>query len=195
MFPHPAARILLWCMAAGALQRFAPAAVLITGLLLAPMLHRHGATDRFLRLLRRVRWLLAALLLVFALSAAWGSEGLGAGLVEGLTQVARLVVTLALLALLLATTTWPETLGGLSYLLRALRLAGLDAERAAVRMALTLHYCESVRPGPDWRHWGAELQAAAPAVRPDVKRSAPMAPADLAAVAVGAAILAGALAL
>lgn len=196
MFPHPAARIILWCLAVFALQHLSPPALLLAALLLAAQLTGGGA-EVFLRLLRRTRWLLATMLLVYALSASGGaSDGvaaLGAGLAAGGMQIARLVMTLAVLALLLASTPAPDLLEGMSCLLQPLCRIGVNTDRFAVRVALTLHYCDAARPAADWRLWAEQLQAPAPRWHVPPPSGARMGRADVAAVAGGAALLVAAL--
>lgn len=109
----------------------------------------------FLVLLRRARWLLLSMLLIYAFSTpgeyiphmpdAWAPtyEGLRAG---GL-QMARLVAMLAALSLLLATSNREDIMAGIYLLLQPLRPLGLDPERFAARLWLTLHYVETMPKG------------------------------------------------
>lgn len=157
--PHPAARLLVWGAAAVAVQALqdlplyvsATAAVALAALLSAA---------RLLRLLRRTRWLLLAIALLFGFSTPGVllAPDLGAfsptadGLHLAATHLARLLAVLASLALLLELTP-PEALVGALYavLAPAARL-GLDRSRIAVRLMLVMRYAESARAGA-WREW------------------------------------------
>lgn len=104
----------------------------------------------FLKLLKRVRYILLFLFMVYAFntpgeyvssdyfSIAPTYEGIAAGTEQAL----RLAAILAGLALLLVTTDRDQLLAGLYYLARPFRCSGLDPERFAVRLWLTLYYVE-----------------------------------------------------
>ncbi len=156
--PHPAARILLWCGWAVAVEQaafpFLPflAVATVTAFLFAPV--RHEAW----RLLRRTRWLMAVLLLTYAYSLPgtlvwpsleWMSPSLE-GLQQGALRVGRLVLLLAGLAVLLAYTSRPRLIYGLYVLARPLAWIGFDRRAFAVRLGLTLDYVEHA---PKPAHW------------------------------------------
>ncbi|MBI4937217.1 MAG: hypothetical protein HY846_03205 [Nitrosomonadales bacterium] len=148
--PHPAALIFLWICLTLALQSLQAAALLLAGL---PLLLAAGllAGRRLLTLLRRTRWIMLSLLLVYAYAtpgeAVWPTlaqfsptlEGMG----DGLLQLCRLLFALAGLSVLLGLLTQQQLVSGLYTLSYPLRYAGLSRERLAVRLALTLHYAES----------------------------------------------------
>ncbi len=108
------------------------------------------STRKLMQLLRRTRWIMLSLLLVYAyatpgqpLLAMLGTfspsrEGLG----DGVLQLARLLVALAGLAILLGRLHRQQLIAGLYTLLAPLQLLGVSRERVAVRLALTLHYAE-----------------------------------------------------
>ena len=110
---------------------------------------RHSA--QYLKLLRRSRWLLISLILVYAFvtPGAAAVAVLGAyspsreGLLSGGLQALRLISLLATLALLLATTSRDRILAGLYFLLRPFTWIGVDIDRVAARIWLTLHYAEN----------------------------------------------------
>lgn len=143
-----------------------------TGLLLAiaalPLLGR-AVLVRWLRLLRRARWLLLTLLLVLAWGVPgeplWEQAGRIAPTYEGLaeagTQVGRLVLVLAAVASLLETTPIERLMAGAHVLLRPLAGLGLDINRAVVRLSLALHYAEQM-PGRDWKNVLSPIECAAP---------------------------------
>lgn len=111
---------------------------------------RFPALGEWMKLLRRVRYILLFLLLVYACNtpgeyvASWHFPITPTyeGIVSGLEQVLRLAAILAGLALLLAMTSRDQLIAGLYWLARPLRFAGIDAERFAVRLWLTLYYVE-----------------------------------------------------
>lgn len=146
---HPAAQILTWCMLVAAMQVLASGILLIAAglvLLCAFAVSRH----KFMQLVRRTRWIMLSLLLIYAYSTPGQAlpESLGAfgptreGLADGVLQLARLLAALAGLAILLDRLHRQQLIAGLYTLFAPLRLIGLSRERLAVRLALTLHYAE-----------------------------------------------------
>jgi energy-coupling factor transport system permease protein len=80
------------------------------------------------------------------------------GLREGGMQMLRLVLMLAAISLLLATTDRSRLMSGLYWLLQPLRFFRIDPARFAARLWLTLHYVETMPKGvfhllrqQDWR--------------------------------------------
>ncbi|MCK7502273.1 MAG: tRNA pseudouridine synthase A [Comamonadaceae bacterium] len=118
------------------------------------------AAPRLLRLLRRTRWLLLALVVLFV----WATPGvllfldLGSlsptadGLSLAWAHGARLIVILASLALLLEFTPTDEFVGALYGLMRPLSFIAVDRARIAVRLMLVMQYVESP-PAARWRDW------------------------------------------
>lgn len=106
--------------------------------------------SNYLNLLRRMRWLLLFLLLVYAFNtpgeyvAQWpfNLAPTYEGVVSGLMQAARICILLAGVALLLTTTTRDNLMAGFFLVLYPLKWAGLNPERLAVRLWLTLHYVD-----------------------------------------------------
>jgi hypothetical protein len=164
---HPAARILLWCGWAVAVERAAlsPLSVLAvaagTAFLFAPV------RLQLLRLLRRTRWLLAVLLLTYAYilpgEALWPALGWASPSIEGAQQgalrVVRLVLMLAGLALLLASTARLRLIYGFYALAKPLTWLGFDRQAFTVRLGLTLDYVEQA---PKSAHWLDALRAPLP---------------------------------
>jgi len=113
---------------------------------------------QLLRLLRRTRWLLAVLLLTYAYAlpgtALWPALDWASPSVEGLLQGAlrsgRLVLMLAGLALLLATTSRPRLIYGLYAMALPLAWLGFDRRAFAVRLGLTLDYVERTPKPASW---------------------------------------------
>jgi len=157
---HPAAQILTWCLMVAILQALTLGTLLIAAsfiLFFASVV----SGRKFMQLLRRTRWILFSLLLVYAYSTPgqpW-MEVLGMfspsreGLIDGVLQLTRLLVALAGLAMLLDRLHRQQLIAGLYTLFAPLQWIGLSHERMAVRLALTLHYAEvaMVRGTSTWQ--------------------------------------------
>jgi energy-coupling factor transport system permease protein len=131
------------------MQALAPVALLVAAgsvLLGAFVISRH----KFLQLLRRTRWIMLSLLLIYAYSTPGQplSDAFGLfspsreGLVDGVVQLVRLLAALAGLAILLDRLHRLQLIAGLYTLFAPLQWIGISRERLAVRLALTLHYAE-----------------------------------------------------
>lgn len=154
------------------------------------------------RLLRRMRWLVISLVAILG----WGVAGdplwegsvpapTAEGLLEALTQSARLALMLAAVAWLVERTPVATLMTGCHALLRPLRALGLDVERAVARLMLTLHYAETLPPVSDWR---ALIAPGAPLDQPETAvihlEKCHIGTRDVVAIAAAASILAGVLA-
>lgn len=145
--PHPASLICLWLALLWMTTMLAGLALLAVagGLLLGAGL---VAPTHLLHLLRRSRWLLLILVFLFG----WMTPGTpieylpGAsreGLQLGAEQAARLLTALSSLALMLKALTMVDLVVGMRALFAPLALAGIDRDRIAVRVALTLETVEN----------------------------------------------------
>jgi energy-coupling factor transporter transmembrane protein EcfT len=146
---HPAALILTWCMLVAIMQFLSLEILLIAAgfvLLFSLLL----SANKLLHLLRRTRWIMFSLLLIYAYTTP-GQPLMDAvgmfspsreGLIDGVLQLTRLLAALAGLAILLDWLDRQQLIAGLYTLLAPLRLFGVSRERVAVRLALTLHYAE-----------------------------------------------------
>jgi energy-coupling factor transporter transmembrane protein EcfT len=147
---HPATQIVTWCLLVVALQ-YLPLEYLLIATSLVLLIALIRSTRKLLQLLRRTRWIILSLLLVYAYSTPGlpllGSLGMFSpsreGLNDGVLQLTRLLATLAGLSILLDRLDRSKLFAGLYTLLAPLQLIGLPRERVAVRLALTLHYAES----------------------------------------------------
>ena len=158
--PHPAVLIFLWACLAIALQSLQTTALLLAGVPLMITAYTLSSSH-LLTLLRRTRWIMLSLLLIYAYAtpgvAVWVSlaqlSPTYEGLIDGLLQLCRLAFALAGLSILLGLLSQPELIGGLYTLAYPLRYFGLSRERIAVRLALTLHYAESAMldTATNWR--------------------------------------------
>lgn len=157
---HPAAQIITWCLLVAIMQAMSLGTLLMTAvLILLGTLAISG--HKFIHLLRRTRWIMLSLVLIYAYSTPGQPilEGLGMfspsseGLTEGVLQLARLLAALAGLAILLDKLHRNQLIAGLYTLLAPLQLTGVSRERVAVRLALTLHYAEvaMLRESHNWK--------------------------------------------
>jgi energy-coupling factor transport system permease protein len=146
---HPAAQILTWCLLVAIMQFLTLEILLVAaGFVLLFALLR--SAHKLMQLLRRTRWIMLSLLLIYAYSTP-GQPLLNAlgifspsreGLSDGVLQLTRLLAALAGLAILLDRLHRQQLIAGLYTLLAPLQLIGVSRERVAVRLALTLHYAE-----------------------------------------------------
>lgn len=158
--PHPAVQILVWVLLALLTQRLQSFALLALSVVLFGFALRLCSL-KLLSLLRRTRWILFSLLLIYAYStpgqALWSQFGIASptyeGVMEGLLQLGRLLSVLSSLAILLSLLTQTQLISGLYTLAYPLSWFGLSRERLAVRLALTLQYAESAMrdTASDWR--------------------------------------------
>ncbi|MFI4981633.1 MAG: hypothetical protein ACHQIO_14900 [Nevskiales bacterium] len=156
---HPASLLLGWLSLALALQWLSlPALATVAGLILPAALWY--SRPRFLLLLRRARWLLLSIALLFALATPGealpglaGTLGLSdAGCALAAAHALRLTLLLALLALLLDHLGIPALISGL-YLLLAPFGEMRARARIALRLMLVLEYVEENRQVKGQRHW------------------------------------------
>ncbi len=144
---HPATQILIWCELVAAMQFLSSARLLAAGCLVLSMafaLSQH----KFIQLLRRTRWILLSLWLIYAYTTPGDVlfdlpfSPSREGLLDGGLQMMRLLVALAGLAILLDRLQRRQLVAGLYSLFVPLQWLGLSRERLAVRLALTLQYAE-----------------------------------------------------
>lgn len=162
---HPAIQILLWLGFAVVVQGLdiVPLAVLTMLAVFSLLIVRNSGA---LHMLRRVRWLLLSLMLIYAFATpgdpifpAFGMFGPSLqGLRGGGMQAWRLALLLVALALLLRSCPRESLLSGLYVLLRPFRKMGLNADRVAVRLWLTLRYAEQ-QPRQNIQAWWHELRS------------------------------------
>lgn len=173
--PHPGVLIFLWVCALVAMQSLAPVALLAAALSTLLAAYALGAA-RLLTLIRRTRWIMFTLLLIYAYAtpgaAVWAALGQFSptreGVMDGLLQLCRLLGALAALAILLQLLSRQQLIGGLYALAYPLKFFGWSRERVAARLALTLHYAESamLQAGGSWRD-RMSCMLAATAVAPE----------------------------
>lgn len=158
--PHPAIQILIWMSLSITAQALAAPGLMLMTAVLFIVAARLGSRQLF-SLIRRTRWILFSLLLVYAYSTpgvALVAE-LGRysptleGLADGLMQLGRLLVMLSGLAILLSLLTQEQFISGIHTLAFPLNWFGGSRERVAVRLALTLQYAEPAMrdTAADWK--------------------------------------------
>lgn len=159
---HSGLLLLSW-LAAVALVQFVPAGAL-AGLALACLaIAALLAGARLKRLLRRTRFLLLAIFILFAwftpgeaIFAGWPQASpTREGMVLAAEHLARLVAVVCSVAVLLERLPVDRLVGGLHALCRPLAWIGLPVERVALRLMLVLRYVESSAGDGrgDWRAW------------------------------------------
>jgi energy-coupling factor transporter transmembrane protein EcfT len=159
---HAGLLMLVWVAGVAALQFLDPGlllAAVAASLLAAVLLARR----RCWRLLRRVRFLLLAIVILFvgftpgeAVLPAWPHLSPSReGLLLALEHAGRLVAVVACVAILLERLPADRLVSGLYALCRPLRWLRLPPERLAVRLLLVLRYAESP-PAGGWREWLGE---------------------------------------
>lgn len=149
---HAGFLILCWMWAVGALQFLQPAALLLVVGVLA-LVALWSARLRTVRLLRRVRILLLAIVVLFAgftpgeaVFVDWPALSPSReGVLQAMVHAGRLMAVVFCVALLLERLSSERLVGGLYALSRPLAVLGLPAERVAVRMLLVLRYVDSPR--------------------------------------------------
>lgn len=149
--PHPASLILLGlAVLLAASSRHGTA--LLAGALGLALVALIAAASDLRQLLRRSRWLLLTMFVMFG----WLTPGTPLPLVPGATQeglllaaenMARLLVALTVVALILKALPPPELVAGIRSLLAPLALLNVSRDRIAVRLALTLNEVEASRNG------------------------------------------------
>lgn len=206
--PHPSVLILIWFILTLELQ-FLSGYFLIwlaTGLVLVSTAF---CAARFFQLLRRTRWILFSLVVIYSYTGQgtplWPALGMLSpsidGMADGFMQLLRLISVLSTLSILLNFLPQAQLVAGLYTLTRPFAFLGLSCERFAVRLALTLRYIEGARLASvsDWNEKAAQLISQQPETREKTTLQEtmdlelePLALYDLLVVAVFILLLAGA---
>ena len=163
---HPAAMLTLWAGVAVFVQALqAPALWLAAPVVLVIALWVDRV--RTIKLIRRIRILLAVIALMFAFATPgtavlvdWTSwSPTYDGLALGATHAARLLAMVSLVSILLAKMPVARLVLALHVLASAFRPVGVCPERAAVRLSLVL--AELDGPRMRWRDWLEMVEAPA----------------------------------
>jgi energy-coupling factor transporter transmembrane protein EcfT len=110
-------------------------------------------THQFLRAVKRFKWFFLVMIVIFSFNtpgehlAQWpfSLSPTYEGITAGFTQTLRVVVMLAALSLILTFNTRQQLISGFYFLFSPLKYLGLEVERFAARLWLTLHYVELQR--------------------------------------------------
>lgn len=138
--PHPLSRLACWlALAVGLPQLSAPLLLLSAALLVLAALRR---LNEILPALRRTRWLFISIIAIYTFTKpainAYSFGASWAGFLHGLEQVAQLAILIGALVWLFPKSARDELLYAIYLLLQPFRLVGVDAERVAVRLGLTM---------------------------------------------------------
>lgn len=107
--------------------------------------------NQFFNSIKRLKWFFLVLIIIFAfntpgehmLTSSTSISPTYEGLLAGCTQALRIMVMLAALSLIMACNTRPQLISGFYFICLPLKYLGLDVERFAARLWLTLHYVEA----------------------------------------------------
>ena len=162
--PHPAVQIYLWISLTLLVQMQHGYALILLALVLIASASRIFPL-RFYMLLRRTRWILFSMLLIYAYASpgagVWPQLGVFSpvtdGVLQGFMQILRLLAVLAGLSILLSLLTPAQLITGLYTLSRPLCWLGLSRERVAVRLALCMRYAENAMRDTS-NNWRASIE-------------------------------------
>lgn len=176
---HPASLLLTW-MTLALLLQWIGAFWLLAGALVSLTAALLMARRPLLTMLRRLRWLLLAVTVIFTfitpgvyLEGVGGSLGLThEGLEAAGEHLLRLLTLVATLVIALSCLPVPRLVTAVHTLLFPLSLLGLPRDRAALRLTLVLRYIEDAEDRT-WRSW---LMEAGPSSGGEVVPFSPSSP-------------------
>ena len=108
---------------------------------------------QYLGTIKRFKWFFLVMMGIFAFNtpgehlATWpfAISPTYEGLLAGSTQVLRICLMLAALSLIISANTRQQLISGFYFIFSPLKFVGLEVERFAARLWLTLHYVELQR--------------------------------------------------
>ncbi len=148
---HPFVKILLFIFTLLLMSYMSNANLLPMSLILFVYATWLARSD-FLRVVRRMKWLFISIFIIYA----FGTPGeyiqhipvsvapTVEGCVLGVMQIAKLLIALAVLSILFATSSKEQLMIGLHLLLSPLNLLGLNTNKFTARLLLTLDYVEEL---------------------------------------------------
>ncbi|ADI29559.1 conserved hypothetical protein [Methylotenera versatilis 301] len=148
---HPFVKILLFIFTLLLMSYMSNAYLLPMSLILFVYATWLARSD-FLRVVRRMKWLFISIFIIYA----FGTPGeyiqhipvsvapTVEGCVLGVMQIAKLLIALAVLSILFATSSKEQLMIGLHLLLSPLNLLGLNTNKFTARLLLTLDYVEEL---------------------------------------------------
>lgn len=148
--------------------------VLISALFFLLALLALTKNNRFFCALLRFKWFFIVMFLIFTFNtpgehvAKWpfAISPTYEGLVAGTTQLLRIMLMLAGLSLILASNTRQQLISGFYFIFSPLKFLGLEVERFAARLWLTLHYVEQQDGANNKQDFMSQLKSMA-ALKPD----------------------------
>lgn len=156
---HSGLQVFLWLVVVASLQ-FLEVLPLTAALCLSAILGAVFAPQRSLRLVRRVRFIVIAIVILFAgftpgeaLFVDWPRLSPSReGVWLAYEHAARVLVVVLLVSLLLERMPPPRLIGAIHALMRPFGVIGFPADRVAVRTLLVLRFVEAEKP-PKWQEW------------------------------------------
>ncbi|HLW04405.1 MAG TPA: CbiQ family ECF transporter T component [Azoarcus sp.] len=156
---HSGLLLFLWLVAVAGLQ-FLNVAVLTLVLGLSALVAFRFAPQRSRRLLKRIRFILLAIVILFAgftpgeaVLVDWPTLSPSReGVLLAYEHAARVAVVVLFVALLMEYLPPTRLVGALHALLRPFNVVGVPADRVAVRTLLVLRFVEA-KHSPRWDHW------------------------------------------
>jgi energy-coupling factor transporter transmembrane protein EcfT len=158
--PHAAVQIYIWFCLTLAVENLSGNRLLVLVAIVLSCTLIIGS-EKFFSLLRRTRWILVSILVIYSYSTQgevlipqFGEfSPVINGVEEGFVRLLRLLAVLAGLSILLSLLLEAQLLAGLYKLLQPFSRLGLPTERVVVRLALTLGYAESAMKNSsiDWK--------------------------------------------
>lgn len=156
---HSGALILLWLIGVTLIQFVSPVSLLVLTMVLS-VTAGFFCAERCMRLLRRIRFLLLAIIVVFAgftpgevLVTSWPELSPSReGVVLALEHAGRLLCVVFCVSILMQALPSNRLVGGLYALLRPFEVIGFPADRVAVRTLLVLNYVDT-KGVDDWKAW------------------------------------------
>ena len=109
--------------------------------------------QQFLRAMKRFKWFFLVLVVIFAFNTPgehlvewpFSISPTYEGLIAGFAQTLRIAVMLAALSLIFDLSSKQQIISGFYFIFSPLKSLGLEVERFAARLWLTLHYVELQR--------------------------------------------------
>lgn len=110
-------------------------------------------TQQFLRSIKRFKWFFLVMMIIFAFNTPgehlvkwpFAISPTYEGVIAGFTQTLRIATMLAAISLILAVNARQQLISGFYFIFSPLQYLGLEVERFAARLWLTLHYVELQR--------------------------------------------------
>ena len=120
----------------------------------------------FINALKRFRWLFMVLMMIYVFNTP-GEHLQGwpfylnptyEGVVAGVTQVMRISLILAMISWVMVANTKQQLVSGFYFILLSFKLIGLEADRFAARLWLTLNYVELQHQSKNKEAWMDKLK-------------------------------------